>query len=45
MSPDRKPSTVRSAGWLHDAAGAVPPTGLVLLSIGSAQLVAATSSR
>ena len=41
MSPDSKPSAVRSFGRLRDAAGAFPPTGLVLLSIGSVQLGAA----
>jgi inner membrane transporter RhtA len=41
MPPDSKPSAVRSSRWLHDAAGAVTPTGLVLLGIGSAQLGAA----
>ena len=41
MPPDGKPSAVRSFGRLNDAAGAVPPTGLVLLSVGSAQLGAA----
>ena len=41
MSPDSKPSAVRSFGRLQDAAGAFPPTGLVLLSIGSVQLGAA----
>ena len=41
MSPDSKPSAVRSSGWLHDAAGAITPTGLVLLGIVSAQLGAA----
>jgi inner membrane transporter RhtA len=38
---DGKTSTLRSIGRLHDAAGSVPPTGLVLLSIGSVQLGAA----
>jgi inner membrane transporter RhtA len=41
MPPNGKPSAVRSFGRLLDAAGAVPPTGLVLLSIGSVQLGAA----
>jgi len=41
MPPNGKPSAVRSFGRLQDAAGAVPPTGLVLLSIGSVQLGAA----
>jgi threonine/homoserine efflux transporter RhtA len=41
MPPDSKKSAVRSSGWLHDAAGAVPPTGLVLLSLGSVQFGAA----
>ena len=41
MSPDSKPSAVRSFGRLQDVAGAFPPTGLVLLSIGSVQLGAA----
>jgi inner membrane transporter RhtA len=41
MSPDSKPYAVRSSGWLHDAAGAISPTGLVLLGIVSAQLGAA----
>ena len=41
MSPDSKPSAVPSFGRLQDAAGAFPPTGLVLLSIGSVQLGAA----
>jgi inner membrane transporter RhtA len=41
MPPNGKPSAVRSFGRLHDAAGAVPPTGLVLLSIGTVQFGAA----
>ena len=41
MPPNGKPSAVRSFGRLHDAAGAVPPTGLVLLSLGSVQFGAA----
>jgi inner membrane transporter RhtA len=41
MPRNGKPSAVRSFGRLQDAAGAVPPTGLVLLSIGSVQLGAA----
>ena len=41
MPPDSKKSAVRSSGWLHNAAGAVPPTGLVLLSLGSVQFGAA----
>jgi inner membrane transporter RhtA len=41
MPPNGKPSAVRSFGRLQDAAGAFPPTGLVLLSIGSVQLGAA----
>ena len=41
MSPDSKLSAARSFGRLQDAAGAFPPTGLVLLSIGSVQLGAA----
>jgi len=41
MPPNGKPSAVRSFGRLHDAAGAVPPTGLVLLSIGVVQFGAA----
>jgi inner membrane transporter RhtA len=41
MPPDSKPSAVRSSGWLHDAAGAITPTGLVLLSLGSVQFGAA----
>ena len=43
MSPDSKPSAVRSFGRLQDVAGAFPPTGLVLLSIGSVQLGAAVA--
>lgn len=41
MPPDSKPSAIRSSGWLHDAAGAISPTGLVLLSLGSVQFGAA----
>ena len=41
MPPDSKPSAVRSSGWLHDAAGAITPTGLVLLSLGAVQFGAA----
>jgi inner membrane transporter RhtA len=41
MLPDDKSSAVRTFGQQQDAAGAVPPTGLVLLSIGSVQLGAA----
>jgi inner membrane transporter RhtA len=41
MPPNGKPSAVRSFGRLHDVAGAVPPTGLVLLSLGTVQLGAA----
>ena len=42
MPPNGKPATVQEGfGRLHDAAGAVPPTGLVLLSIFSVQLGAA----
>ena len=42
MPPNGKSATVQEGfGRLHDAAGAVPPTGLVLLSIFSVQLGAA----
>jgi drug/metabolite transporter (DMT)-like permease len=41
IPPNGKPATVRSLGRLNDAAGAFPPTELVLLSIGSVQLGAA----
>jgi inner membrane transporter RhtA len=41
MPPNGKPSTIRSFGQLRGAAGAVPPMGLVLLSIFSVQLGAA----
>jgi inner membrane transporter RhtA len=41
MPPDSKPSAIRSSGWLHDAAGAISPTGLVLLSLGAVQFGAA----
>jgi inner membrane transporter RhtA len=41
MPPDSKPSPIRSSGWLRDAAGAISPTGLVLLSLGFVQLGAA----
>lgn len=41
MPPDGKPSAARSFGRLHDVAGTFPPTGLVLLSVGSVQLGAA----
>jgi inner membrane transporter RhtA len=41
MPPNGKPSTIRSFGQLRGAAGAVPPTGLVLLPIFSVQLGAA----
>ena len=39
--PNGEPSAARGLGRLQDAAGAFPPTGLVLLSIGSVQLGAA----
>jgi inner membrane transporter RhtA len=39
--PNGEPSAARGFGRLQDAAGAFPPTGLVLLSIGSVQLGAA----
>jgi inner membrane transporter RhtA len=41
MPPKGKPSAVRGFGRLQDAAGAFPPTGLVLLGIGSVQFGAA----
>src|SRR3712207_3382187 len=42
MPPNGKPATVQEGfGRLRDAAGAVPPTGLVLFSIFSVQLGAA----
>ena len=41
MPPKGKPSAVRGFGRLQDAAGALPPTGLVLLGIGSVQFGAA----
>jgi len=41
MPPNGKPSAVRSFGRLQDAAESVPPTGLVLLGMGTVQLGAA----
>ena len=41
IPPNGKPATDRSLGRLNDAAGPFPPTGLLLLSVGSVQLGAA----
>jgi inner membrane transporter RhtA len=41
MPPNGKPSTIQSSGQLRGLAEAVPPTGLVLLSIFSVQVGAA----
>ena len=41
MPPNGKPSTIRGFGELREAVGAVPPTGLVMVSIFSVQLGAA----
>jgi inner membrane transporter RhtA len=43
IPPSGKPSTIRSLGRLRGAAGTVPPTSLVLLSIFSVQLGAAVA--
>ncbi len=43
MPSKGKQSAARSFGRLHDAAGAVPPTGLVLLSLSTVQLGAAVA--
>jgi inner membrane transporter RhtA len=41
MPPDSKPSAARAFGRLQDTVGAFPPTGLVLLGIGTVQFGAA----